>query len=106
MGKKLYPGRPNKMVALARLIEATVLPDEKGNGDIEDVSSDVLIEVDASKLGQRLSSLREASGVSQREISDALSISLSTYRLYEVGAREITFEHALRLAAYFGVSIH
>lgn len=54
---------------------------------------------------QRLRDLREDSDLTQRNVSEVLSITMQQYSLYERGDREIPFHHVITLAKYYNVSI-
>lgn len=56
---------------------------------------------------QRLKDLREDGNktIPQKEIADLLGTTQQTYSLWETGAREIPFHHAITLANYYRVSL-
>ncbi len=53
----------------------------------------------------RIKELREAKGLTQREISDVLFCSQQVYSNYELGQRDIPTEVLIGLATYYDVSI-
>lgn len=56
---------------------------------------------------QRLRDLRERNmkNITQKEIADLLGTTQQTYSLWETGAREIPFHHAITLAKFYKVSL-
>ena len=57
-----------------------------------------------SDFGQRLVQLRKARNLTMREVTETLSIAISTYAGYESGAREPSLEVLSKLADFFNVS--
>ncbi len=55
-------------------------------------------------FGQRIKELREDSGLSQTETSEAIGCARSTLANYESGARDPSFEMLLNIASWFGVT--
>lgn len=56
------------------------------------------------EIGERLQSLRNQKGLSQRAMSEALGISMRTYQNYERGERSITKEFICSFCEQFNVS--
>lgn len=54
---------------------------------------------------KRIRDLREDADLNQREVAEALSVTIQQYSLYERGDREIPFHHVIALAKYYNVSI-
>ena len=54
---------------------------------------------------QRIRDLREDADLKQKEVAEALSVSVQQYSLYERGDREIPFHHVITLAKFYNVSI-
>lgn len=57
------------------------------------------------KYGDNLRYLREAIGLSQKELTDRLKINRSTYARYETSATQPDFETLGKLADFYGVSV-
>ena len=55
--------------------------------------------------GNKLKSLRENSGLLQKELADILNISLSSISMYERGERQPDNETLKKMSNYFNVSI-
>ena len=53
----------------------------------------------------RIRDLREDSDLNQKDVAQALSITIQQYSLYERGTREIPFHHVITLARFYNVSI-
>lgn len=53
----------------------------------------------------RIRDLREDSDKKQSELAEYLGTTTQYYGLYEKGANEISFERAIMLAKYYGVSL-
>ena len=53
----------------------------------------------------RIRELRESRGLTQAEVADALLCDQSLYSKYERGLRSLPLEAAVKLAAYYGVSL-
>ncbi len=53
----------------------------------------------------RIRDLREDSDKTQNELADYLGTTAQYYGLYEKGANEISFERAILIAKYYGVSL-
>ena len=49
----------------------------------------------------RIKLLREEKNVMQKDVSDIVGVSQSTYNLYENGKREPNFETLIKIAKYF-----
>lgn len=56
-------------------------------------------------LGERLKSLRQEKGLSQRDLAKKLNISASAIAMYETSKREPDSELLKRISEFFGVSI-
>ena len=56
------------------------------------------------KFAERLQSLRNEKGVTQREMAALMQIQLRSYQHYEGGDRRPDFEGLVFLADYFGVT--
>ena len=56
-------------------------------------------------LGTNLRSLRRQAGLSQKQVSDALSLTRQAYGNYERGKRTPDLMTLVRAADYFGVSL-
>ena len=54
---------------------------------------------------QRIQDLRTDADLSQRQLSEILHISQSSYSHYETGSRNIPIEMLIRLANYYDISI-
>jgi len=54
---------------------------------------------------QRLKDLREDNDLEQKDIANVLGISINQYGRYERGENDIRFEHIIKLAEYYKVSI-
>lgn len=54
---------------------------------------------------KRIRELREDSDKTQREIAEYLGTPYQYYAVYEKGGSEISFERAIALAKYYGVSL-
>ena len=57
------------------------------------------------EIGQRLIDLRRARGLSQSHVAREINMPQPTLSVYERGVRGLPLEIALRLCAYFGVTI-
>ena len=57
------------------------------------------------KYGDRLRSLREGSGLSQKELADRLKINRSTYARYETSSTQPDYEILDALANFYDVSV-
>lgn len=55
-------------------------------------------------INEKLKQLRKEKGVSQKEISNAIGITLSAYSNYEQGIREPSIDIIIKLCKYFDVS--
>lgn len=60
----------------------------------------------ANSLGDRIRTLRERAGLTQKELSDKINISNTTLSQYENGRRTPSDEIKMSLAAFFDVSIN
>lgn len=56
------------------------------------------------KYGDRLKRLRESMGLSQKELTDRLSLNRSTYARYETSSTQPDFDTLNKLADFFGVT--
>ena len=56
-------------------------------------------------LAENLASLRNARKFSQREVSEALGMSVRSYIRYELGEREPSVTTLIALANYFDISL-
>jgi Zn-dependent peptidase ImmA (M78 family)/DNA-binding XRE family transcriptional regulator len=65
-----------------------------------------LEEIDPRTLGLRLTEARKARGLTQEEAAEFLGCSRPTYIAVEKGERPAKPEEVVRLAAYFGRSVH
>lgn len=61
---------------------------------------------DTSALGERLSTLRKAAGLSQSEIAEKLGISRSSYQYYERDERDLPASLLLKLCELFDDDAH
>ncbi len=57
------------------------------------------------KFNERLRQLRQQSPLMQKDIAEALGVSVITIRQYEQGSREPNIEKLLKLATIFNVSL-
>ena len=55
-------------------------------------------------MNKRLKQIREQKGVSQREVANAVGITISAYSNYEQGIREPSVEMIIKLCKFFNVS--
>jgi Zn-dependent peptidase ImmA (M78 family)/DNA-binding XRE family transcriptional regulator len=65
-----------------------------------------LEEIDPKTLGQRLAEARKARGVTQEEVAQFLGYSRPTYIAMEKGERLAQADEIMRLATYFGRTVH
>jgi Zn-dependent peptidase ImmA (M78 family)/transcriptional regulator with XRE-family HTH domain len=65
-----------------------------------------LEEIDPKTLGQRLAEARKARGVTQEEVAQFLGYSRPTYIAMEKGERLAQADEIMRLAMYFGRTVH
>jgi Zn-dependent peptidase ImmA (M78 family)/DNA-binding XRE family transcriptional regulator len=65
-----------------------------------------LEEIDRRMLGQRLAEARKARGVTQENVADYLGYSRPTYIAMEKGERPTKAEEIIKLAGFFGRSVH
>lgn len=56
-------------------------------------------------ISDRLLSLRKSKKLTQKEISQAIGISVMGYQRYEYGTREPTASILIKLADYFNISV-
>lgn len=56
-------------------------------------------------VGERLLFLRKKERMSQEDVSDMLRVARTTYAGYESGNRKMNFEHLVRIAEIFDVSL-
>lgn len=61
---------------------------------------------DISGLGERLSTLRKAAGLSQSELAERLGISRSSYQYYERNERDLPSSLLLRICELFDDDAH
>jgi GTP pyrophosphokinase len=61
--------------------------------------------MDARLYGSRLREMREARGLSQKELAEQLGITQVAISGWERGAREPDLEMMVRLAEFFGVGL-
>src|SRR5262249_51981863 len=65
-----------------------------------------LEEIDPKALGQRLAEARKARGLTQEDVAAFLGYSRPTYIAIEKGERPAKGDEIIRLATYFGRSVH
>src|SRR5229473_7046428 len=65
-----------------------------------------LEEIDPKTLGQRLAEARKARGVTQEDVAEFLGYSRPTYIAMEKGERPTKADEIMRLARYFGRTVH
>src|SRR5260370_3902794 len=65
-----------------------------------------LKEIDPKTLGQRFAEARKARGATQEEVADFLGYSRPTYIAMEKGERPTKADEIMRLARYFGRTVH
>jgi len=65
-----------------------------------------LEKIDPRTLGQRLAEARKARGVTQEDVAVFLGYSRPTYIAIEKGERPVKADEIIRLAGYFGRSVH
>src|SRR5260370_11581612 len=63
-------------------------------------------EIDPKTLGQRLAEARKARGVTQEDVAAFLGYSRPTYIAMEKGERSAKADEIMRLATYFGRTVH
>ncbi len=56
-------------------------------------------------VGAKIRTLREARGTSQRQLANGIGLSQAVISQYELGMREIRATTAIRIAAFFDVSL-
>lgn len=61
--------------------------------------------VNDKAMGSRLKNLRQEKGLTQKEVSESLSLRLSTYQKYEEGVRRPSDSVKVQLADFFEVSV-
>lgn len=61
--------------------------------------------MDSIEIGNRIRMLREAKGLSQKELADELKISTSSVAMYECGKRVPRDELKIKIAHFFDKSI-
>ena len=54
---------------------------------------------------ERIRNLREDNNLKQRELADYLNVSQNTYSQYETGVIALSAENAVKLAAFYKVSV-
>ncbi len=57
-------------------------------------------------LGQNLAFYRKISGMTQKQVAEAVNLNRTTYTKYETGASEPSFEILKKIAAVLGVDIN
>ena len=57
-----------------------------------------------NKIGERIKALREARGLTQSDVANALHVKRETVTHWENGTRDLKTESTIHLAQYFGVS--
>jgi len=75
--------------------------EEKFSGEEEEAAEDKNYSVE---LGKRLKPLREAKGLTQREMADIMGVKLCRYQCYEYGEIGVPLEVLDFFAGYFGVT--
>jgi Zn-dependent peptidase ImmA (M78 family)/transcriptional regulator with XRE-family HTH domain len=65
-----------------------------------------LEEIDPKTLGQRIAEARKARGVTQEDVAEFLGFSRPTYIAIEKGERPAKADEIMRLAGYFGRTVH
>lgn len=65
-----------------------------------------LEEIDPKTVGQRLAEARKARGVTQEDVAEFLGYSRPTYIAMEKGERPTKADEIMRLATYFGRTVH
>lgn len=55
-------------------------------------------------MKERLKKLREEKGATQKEVADAIGVTISAYSNYEQGIREPSNQILINLCRYFNVS--
>ncbi len=58
-----------------------------------------------SIIHQRLKELREGNCLSQQYVAKMMDVAPSTYLRYEQGERKFSFQFAIEIAEFYGVSI-
>ncbi len=61
--------------------------------------------MDARQFGRRLRELREAAGLSQKELADRMGVQQTAVSWWERGRREPSFGNAVKLAEALGVNV-
>ena len=56
-------------------------------------------------LGQRLRELREAKGLTQKQLAEKLGVLERTISYWESGKRECDFDTLIKISKYFGSTI-
>jgi transcriptional regulator with XRE-family HTH domain len=77
--------------------------DQAGSGQASSVLPDLTTR---SMLGNRLKALRSAKGLTMQEVADATGLSRTFISLVEQGRSEIAVARLLRVADFYGVTIH
>ena len=55
-------------------------------------------------MGEKLKELRKAKGVSQKQVADAIGVTLSAYSNYEQGIREPSYDILKKICILFDIS--
>ena len=61
--------------------------------------------MDRQDVGKRLTALRKARGLTQREVAEAIGVSASAYSQYEIGTKIPRDDTKIAIAKFFGRSI-
>jgi transcriptional regulator with XRE-family HTH domain len=57
-------------------------------------------------MASRLRALRNAAGMTQQQVADAVDVTIRGYQLWEYGKRSFDFETGVKLAEAFGVDLN
>lgn len=58
-----------------------------------------------ANLSERLKELRKSKNMTQKQMAEALQITLRQYQRYESGNQTTTLENLIKMADFFGVSL-
>ena len=58
-----------------------------------------------ANLSERLKELRKSKKMTQKQMAEALQITLRQYQRYESGNQTTTLENLIKMADFFGVSL-